>query len=109
MILHYEDNIMSEAIIEKETLKQTVKPPPKYQVVMVNDDYTTMEFVVECLASIFSKSQEQAFQIMLEVHEKGKAVVGVYNKEIAETKQYMAMQKAREEEHPLIVEINPCE
>lgn len=100
---------MSEAIIEKETLKQTVKPPPMYQVLMVNDDYTTMEFVTECLMMVFSKSQEQAFQLMLEVHEKGKAVVGVYNKEIAETKQYIAMQKAREEEHPLILEISPCE
>ncbi len=60
--------------------------PPRYKVILHNDDYTTMEFVVEILVNVFGKSLEKAMQIMLNVHNKGKAVCGVYTREIAETK-----------------------
>ncbi len=60
--------------------------PPRYKVVLHNDDYTTMEFVVEILVNVFGKSLEKAMQIMLNVHNKGKAVCGIYTREIAETK-----------------------
>lgn len=60
--------------------------PPRYKVILHNDDYTTMEFVVEILVNVFGKSLEKAMQIMLNVHNKGKAVCGIYTREIAETK-----------------------
>ncbi len=60
--------------------------PPMYKVLLHNDDYTSMEFVVEILATVFGKSLEKATQIMLNVHNKGKAVCGIYPRQIAETK-----------------------
>ncbi len=60
--------------------------PPRFKVILHNDDYTTMEFVVEILVNVFRKSLEKATQIMLNIHNKGKAVCGIYPREIAETK-----------------------
>jgi ATP-dependent Clp protease adaptor protein ClpS len=91
---------MSE-IFEKETLKQAVKPPSMWNVVFVNDDFTTMEFVMECLIYVFSKTESQAATVMLAVHQTGKGVVGQYTKDIAITKQTMAIEFARMNEHPL--------
>jgi len=77
------------------------KRPPLYKVMILNDDYTPMEFVVHVLERFFGMSSAQAFEIMLTVHKKGLAVVGVFSHEIAETKVTQVMDFARRHEHPL--------
>lgn len=85
-----------------EEAKPRLKRPPLYKVVMLNDDYTPMEFVVEVLQRFFRKGREQAVQIMLEVHTRGKAVAGVFTAEIAETKVAQVNEYARKHQHPLL-------
>ncbi len=75
--------------------------PPMYKVMLLNDDYTPMEFVVHVLERFFGLSHAQAFEIMLTVHKKGLAVVGVFSYEIAETKVAQVMDFARRHQHPL--------
>ncbi|MEL6724569.1 MAG: ATP-dependent Clp protease adapter ClpS [Pseudomonadota bacterium] len=77
------------------------KKPSMYRVLILNDDYTPMEFVVLILERFFSKSREQATRIMLHVHQKGVGVCGVYTYEVAETKVAQVMDMARRNEHPL--------
>lgn len=77
------------------------KRPPLYKVLLLNDDYTPMEFVVAVLERFFNMSSAQSFEIMLTVHKKGVAVVGVFSHEIAETKVAQVMDFARRHEHPL--------
>ncbi|WP_246032517.1 ATP-dependent Clp protease adapter ClpS [Thalassobius vesicularis] len=77
------------------------KRPPMYKVLLLNDDYTPMEFVVHVLERFFHMSHAQAFEIMLTVHKKGLAVVGVFSHEIAETKVTQVMDFARRHQHPL--------
>jgi ATP-dependent Clp protease adaptor protein ClpS len=86
-------------VLEKP--KSKVKRPRQYQVVLLNDDYTSMDFVVAVLESIFQKSPAEAVQIMLSVHHKGSGVCGVYTKEIAEAKVEAVHRKARENGFPL--------
>ncbi|WP_420547107.1 ATP-dependent Clp protease adapter ClpS [Curvivirga sp.] len=81
--------------------KPKTKKPSMYKVLLLNDDYTPMEFVVHILQSIFNKGQEDAVTIMLHVHQKGVGVCGVYPYEIAETKVTQVMDLARMEQHPL--------
>ena len=77
----------TDSKIRSKTSRDTREDhPPMYKVLLHNDDYTTMEFVVEILTRVFGKSLEKATQIMLNVHNKGKAVCGIYPREIAETK-----------------------
>lgn len=78
-----------------------LKPPPLFKVLLLNDDYTPMEFVVNVLQRFFSKSREQALQIMLKVHNEGVGVCGVYPHEVAETKVQQVIVLAREHQHPL--------
>ncbi len=78
-----------------------VKKPSMYKVLMLNDDYTPMEFVVHVLQRFFSKSTEEATRIMLHVHQKGVGVCGVYTFEVAETKVAQTMDLARKNQHPL--------
>ena len=85
-----------------EESRPKVKQPPLYRVVLINDDYTPMEFVVEILESIFGMERTRATQVMLEVHTKGKGVCGVYNFDIAETKVAQVMSIARQQQHPLL-------
>lgn len=82
-----------------------VKKPPLYRVVLLNDDYTPMEFVVEVLETFFDMGREKATQIMLTVHTRGKGVCGIYTRDIAETKAAQVNQYAREHEHPLLCEV----
>ena len=85
--------------------KPAVKRPPLYKVVLLNDDYTPMEFVVEILERFFSMDREQATRVMLMVHTQGKGVCGVYSRDIAETKAAQVNQYSRQNEHPLLCEI----
>jgi ATP-dependent Clp protease adaptor protein ClpS len=89
--------------------KPWLKRPPMYKVVMLNDDYTPMEFVVEALELFFYVNRERATQLMLQVHTKGKAICGVYTRDIAETKAAQVNQFARDHEHPLLCEIEADE
>jgi ATP-dependent Clp protease adaptor protein ClpS len=87
-------------VVEPEAPK--LKRPPLYQVVLLNDDYTPMEFVVDVLQRIFGMDRPKATRIMLEVHTKGKGVCGVYTFEIAETKEAQVSSYARQHQHPLL-------
>lgn len=78
-----------------------LKKPRQFKVVMLNDDYTPMEFVVLVLQKLFRLDHEQAVQVMMNVHKKGKGVCGVFPREIAETKVEQVLEMARANEHPL--------
>ena len=82
--------------------KPKLKRPPLYKVVLMNDDYTPMEFVVDVLQIFFGLEREKATQIMLNVHTKGKAVCGVYTRDIAETKVAQVNDYSRQNQHPLL-------
>ena len=86
-----------------------LKRPPLYHVVLLNDDYTPMEFVIYVLQSFFGFDKEKATQIMLSVHTKGKGICGVFTREVAETKSMHINNFAQQNEHPLISEIEPAE
>ena len=85
-----------------EEARPQVKQPPLYQVVLLNDDYTPMEFVVDILQRFFSMDRTKATRVMLEVHTKGKGVCGVFTYEIAETKVAQVIAYARQHQHPLM-------
>ena len=85
-----------------EEAQPKVKPPPLYRVVLINDDFTPMEFVVDILESVFGMERTRATQVMLEVHTKGKGICGVFNYEIAETKVAQVMSIANQHQHPLL-------
>jgi len=76
-------------------------PPPLYKVLLLNDDYTPMEFVVKVLEGIFFLSREQATRVMLKVHNQGVGVAGVYPRDVAETKVHQVMEYAQSQQHPL--------
>ena len=95
---------------KKETnvgIKERIQRPRRYKVIMHNDDYTPMDFVVEVLEQIFFKSPPEATRIMLTVHKTGKGIAGVYTKEIADTKTNHTMQIAREHGYPLTLSTEP--
>jgi ATP-dependent Clp protease adaptor protein ClpS len=94
-------------VLERRT--QKVKPPQMYQVVMLNDDYTPMEFVVVVIQEFFSKDLETATQIMLKIHLDGKAVCGVYTKDVAATKVDQVLDAAHKAGHPLQCLCEPVE
>ncbi|MBU3644516.1 MAG: ATP-dependent Clp protease adapter ClpS [Candidatus Methylopumilus sp.] len=99
-IKHQEDSALL-------TDKAKTKPPSMYSVLLLNDDYTPMEFVVEVLQRFFAKNREQATQLMLRVHTEGSAVCGVYPHDIAETKVNQVMAFANEHQHPLQCAMQP--
>lgn len=90
-----------------ETARPKLKRPPLYRVLLLNDDYTTQDFVIQVLQSVFHHSEEKAAQIMLHVHQKGVGVCGVYTREIAETKVEQVLQYAQQNKHPLQCTMEP--
>lgn len=84
-----------------ETQKSKVKPPPMYKVILCNDDFTPMEFVVLVLQKFFGLPREQATRIMLKVHTEGRGVCGVYPKDVASTKVEQVTNFSRQHQHPL--------
>ncbi|MDR0479876.1 MAG: ATP-dependent Clp protease adapter ClpS [Burkholderiaceae bacterium] len=86
-------------IVEKAP--QKVKPPQRYQVVMLNDDYTPMEFVVVVIQEYFGKDRETATQIMLRIHLDGRGICGIYTRDVANTKVAQVLEAARQSGHPL--------
>lgn len=92
-----------------QTEKPKLKRPPLYKVVMMNDDYTPMEFVVETLEVFFGMDREKATRVMLTVHTEGKATCGIFSRDVAETKAAQVNQFARDNEHPLLCEIEAVE
>jgi ATP-dependent Clp protease adaptor protein ClpS len=92
------DDIDDSVVVE---VRPETRKPPLYKVLLLNDDYTPMEFVVLILERFFGLNHAQSFEIMLTVHKKGLAVVGVFSHEIAETKVGQVMDFARRHQHPL--------
>jgi len=89
----------------EEMLALELEKPQMFKVILHNDDYTSMDFVVDVLVGIFHKSYAQAEQIMIQIHEKEKAICGVYSFEIAQTKAQQVKQKAKQNEFPLLATI----
>ena len=94
-----QDNVSDAGVVTRARPK--TKKPSMYKVLMLNDDYTPMEFVVYVLERFFSKQSEDATRIMLHVHQRGVGICGVYSYEVAETKVTQVMDFARQNEHPL--------
>lgn len=96
----------SDGLVVQEA-KPKLKKPPLYKVILLNDDYTPMEFVVRVLERFFRKNREEATRIMLQVHTKGMGVCGVYTRDVAETKVRQVMLSAQEQQHPLQCTMEP--
>lgn len=92
-----------------DAVKKKVEPPPMYKVMLNNDDYTPMDFVIEVLVTFFNIDSEKANQLMLAVHYQGKAVCGIYTAEIAETKVMQVNQYSRKNQHPLMCSMEPAQ
>ena len=88
-----------------ESSKPELKRPPMYKVILMNDDYTPMEFVVHVLETFFGMNREKATQVMLTVHTRGSAVCGIFPRDVAETKSAQVNQYARENNHPLLSQV----
>ena len=88
--------------------KTSLKKPPMFAVLLHNDDYTTMEFVIEVLMRFFKKSKGESTSLMLKVHNDGKAQCGIYTREVAESKVDKVMRYARRKGHPLKCSFEPC-
>lgn len=91
---------METNIVTKQKSEVKIKKPKNYKVLMYNDDYTTMEFVINILVSVFNKKLIEAEAIMLDVHERGKGIAGIYSYDIAITKVSTAMSMAKEKGFP---------
>ena len=98
---HEDDTVVEES-------RPKLKKPRMFQAVLLNDDYTPMEFVVVLIEQFFYKSRENATQIMLKIHTEGKGVCGVYTEDVAETKAAVVNQYSMDHQHPLLCQIEPC-
>ena len=88
-----------------EQTRPKIAQPSLYKVILLNDDYTPMEFVIDIVARFFNHDEEQATQIMLAVHTQGKGVCGIYTKDVAETRAMQVNQHSRQHKHPLLCEV----
>ena len=106
---HGEDEQMPGGIgmLTAEKIKPELQKPRMYKVIMLNDDYTPMEFVVHVLEHYFHMNREVATRVMLTVHTQGRAVCGIYTRDIAETKAELINEYAQENKHPLLCQIEP--
>ena len=100
-------SVSTSEVLTKSKVK--IDKPKLYKVILLNDDYTPMEFVIYVLQTFFSYDKEKATQIMLAVHTKGKGVCGIYTKEVAETKSNQINNFAKQNEHPLVSDIEPID
>ncbi len=99
----------AEGDVAFQTQKPKLKRPPLYKVILINDDYTPMEFVIDVLELFFCFDREKSTRVMLAVHTEGKATCGIFSKDVAETKAAQVNQYARDNEHPLLCEIEVVE
>ena len=100
------EEFVREKVSETKNLTH-LKMPKKYKVVLLNDDYTPMDFVVEVLRHFFHLSEANAVQVMLQVHMQGKGVCGVFTRDVAETKTALVNEYARMNQHPLLSSMEP--
>ncbi|MCY4270704.1 MAG: ATP-dependent Clp protease adapter ClpS [Gammaproteobacteria bacterium] len=100
-----DDDLTHDTVHQVQTSEPKLKRPPLYQVVLINDDYTPMAFVVDVLRVFFQMDVEKATRVMLKVHTEGKGVCGVFSKDIAESKATQVNNYAREYEHPLLCSV----
>jgi ATP-dependent Clp protease adaptor protein ClpS len=98
-----------EGSLAVATAKPKLEEPPMFKVVMLNDDYTPMEFVIQVLQAFFGMDREKATQVMLAVHQTGRAVCGIFTRDIAETKVAQVNQYAQDNKHPLISDIEAAD
>ena len=105
MAVDTDDELVIERDVKVEPAKPKLEKPPMYKVILLNDDYTPMEFVVHVLEMIFSIDTEKAIQLMLAVHTQGSATIAIYPREIAETKSERVNTYAKENDHPLLSKI----
>ncbi|MGE3919841.1 MAG: ATP-dependent Clp protease adapter ClpS [Gammaproteobacteria bacterium] len=99
------DNQPGSLVVERS--KVELQKPRMYKVILVNDDYTPMDFVVDVLKHFFAKPEDEATRIMLQVHTQGKGICGIYSRDIAETKVYQVNTYSRAYEHPLLCVMEP--
>jgi len=102
---HQDSDNESDDTVLLEPAKPKLKKPPMYKVILLNDDFTPMEFVVHVLEAIFGHNRETATRIMLNVHKSGKGVCGIFTKDVAETKVTQVNSYARENKHPLLCDM----
>ena len=88
-----------------EAKRTRTRPPPLYKVLLLNDDYTPMDFVVEVLESFFNMDREKATRVMLTIHTEGQATVGIYSRDVAETKAAQVVDYAQQCQHPLLCRV----
>lgn len=94
-----------EGDVAVQETRPELAPPPMYKVVIMNDDYTPMDFVVEILESFFNMDREKATRVMLVIHTEGQATVGIYTRDVAETKAAQVVDYAQQNQHPLLCRV----
>lgn len=96
---------LPEGDLAVQESRPQLAPPPMYKVVIMNDDYTPMDFVVEVLESFFNMDREKATRVMLVIHTEGQATVGIYTRDVAETKTAQVVDYAQQNQHPLLCRV----